>query len=100
MKRRFGALFRAFTVVLLVVSAWTTYANVYSDRAEVSAQAEQIARKAAGCGATCRFSGMRVSRGMLEESVTYDVVGSGTYMVACRRAYVAVGDYACAVSPR
>lgn len=97
-RRRFGSLFRAFTIVLLGVSVWTAYANVFSDDVALRARAGQLGREAAGCGDKCKVTGMRVSRGMLDETMEYDMSGVGTALVTCRRAYVFAGDYDCKAS--
>ena len=100
MKRRLGGLFRIFTIVLLGVTIWTAYANVFSDDVALRARAGELARKEAGCGDKCKVTGMRVSRGMLEETMEYDMMGAGTYVVTCRRAQVIAGDYACTAVKR
>jgi hypothetical protein len=95
MKRRLQILFRIFTFVLLGVSIWTAYANVFSDDLALRARAGELARKEAGCGDTCKVTGVRVSRGMLDETMEYDMAGVGTYLVTCRRAHFIAGDHAC-----
>ncbi len=97
---RIGAVFRGVTILLLLVAIWTAYANVFSDDTDVRARAGDLARKTAGCGDKCRQSGMRGSRGMLEESIEYDMDGVGGFLVTCRRAYVIAGDYTCVASKR
>jgi hypothetical protein len=87
-----------FTVVLLLVSVWTVYANVLSDDAEVRAKARATVNQAAGCGDDCKLEGLRGERGMLEERIEYDVVKHGHYVVVCRRAFIVAGDYACTVT--
>jgi hypothetical protein len=94
-KRR---IFQWFTVVLLVVSVWTAYANVLSDDADVRAKARTAVNTAAGCGDACRMEGLRGERGMIEERIEYELVKYGHYVVVCRRAYVVAGDYACQVT--
>ncbi len=95
MKRR---LFQWFTVVLLVVSVWTAYANVLSDDTHVRAKARTAVNTAAGCGDDCKMEGLRGERGMIEERIEYDLVKYGHYVVVCRRAYIVVGDYTCQVT--
>ncbi len=92
-----SGVFRIVTIVLLLASIWTAYANVFSDDTDLRARADASARAYAGCGAKCTITGIRGSRGMLEERVEYDIVGvrGGTIVVACRRPYIALGDYAC-----
>ena len=99
-KGRFGWAFRIFTVVLLSVTIWTAYANVFSEDTELRARAADLARKEAGCGDRCKVTGMRGSRGMLEESFEYDMDGAPGWLVTCRRAYVIAGDYACTATKR
>jgi hypothetical protein len=97
-KRRLGALFRVFTIVLLLVAIWTAFQNVFSDDTEVRAKAGDLARKEAGCGDKCKVTALRGTRGMFQESIEYDMDGIGTYLVTCRRAYVVAGDYSCVAS--
>ena len=99
-KGRFGSLLRVLTIVLLIVSAWTAYANVFSDDTDVRAKAGELARKEAGCGDKCRQTSMRGNRGMIEESIDYDMDKVGTITVTCRRANIVVGDYACEAHKR
>jgi hypothetical protein len=94
-KGRLGSVFRLFTIVLLIVTAWTAYANVFSDDTDVRAKAGELARKEAGCGDKCKQTSMRGNRGMLEESIEYEMDKVGTIVVTCRRANIAFGDYAC-----
>ncbi|HVH45340.1 MAG TPA: hypothetical protein VM925_23465 [Labilithrix sp.] len=91
-------LFQWFTIVLLVVSAWTAYANVISDDADVREKARATVNQAAGCGADCKLEGLRGDRGMLEERIEYDVLKHGHYVVVCRRAFIVAGEYACMVT--
>jgi hypothetical protein len=99
-KGRAARLFRVFTMLLLGVSIWTVYANVFSDDTALRARAGELARKEAGCGDKCKVTGMRGSRGMLEESIEYDMDGSSGWVVTCRRAYVIAGDYSCEAKTR
>jgi hypothetical protein len=99
-KRSFGRLLRVFTIVLLGVSIWTAYANVFADDTALRARAGELARTQAGCGDRCKVTGVRISRGMLEETMEYDMAGPGTYVVTCRRAYVVAGEHACTASKR
>lgn len=100
MKRRFGSMFRIFTIALLLVSLLTAYMNVFSDDADLRARANELARKHAGCGDKCKVTNIHGNRGMFDEQTEYDIEGqgSGHYIVVCRRAYVTIGDYACVVS--
>jgi hypothetical protein len=91
-------IFQLFTVVLLVVSIWTAYANVLSDDTDVRKQARTTVNAAAGCGDECKVESLRGERGMLEERIEYEILKHGHYVVVCRRAYIVVGDYACAVT--
>ena len=88
--------FQWFTVALLLVSIWTVYANVLSDDAPVRAKARATAETATKCDA-CKLEGMRGDRGMLDETIEYDFVGKPPVVVACRRAFIVAGDYACEV---
>jgi len=100
LKNRLGSAFRLFTIFLLLVAVWTAYENVFSDDTDPRARAGDLARKEAGCGDKCKVSGMRGSRGMLDETIDYDMDGVGGYRVTCRRAYVIAGDYACEAHKR
>jgi hypothetical protein len=99
-KGRLGTVFRLFTVVLLIVCAWTAYANVFSDDTDLRARAGELARKEAGCGDKCKQTAMRGNRGMLEESIEYEMDKVGTIVVTCRRASIVFGDYACEAHKR
>jgi len=99
-KSRLSGLFRVFTIVLLGVTIWTAYANVFSDDTELRARANDLARKTAGCGDKCKVTGIRGSRGMLETSTEVDIDSLGGYLVTCRRAFIVAGDYACEAKKR
>jgi hypothetical protein len=86
--------FQWFTIVLLLVSIWTVYANVLSDDAAVRTKARATAETALKCDG-CKLEGMRGERGMLDETIGYDFLGKGHVVVACRRAFIVAGDYAC-----
>src|SRR5438128_11255706 len=90
--------FRIFTIVLLVVSVWTAYANVCSDDTEVLANARELVNKEAGCGDQCKLTGMKGERGMISKHVEYDIAGKGHYVATCRRKFIIAGDYACEVT--
>ncbi|MBX3190539.1 MAG: hypothetical protein KF819_26295 [Labilithrix sp.] len=96
MKRSLRLVFRYFTITLLLVSAWTAYANVFSDDAEVRAKAEAQARAQAGCGEQCKPTSLKIDRGMFEERVEYDFDRKGHVVVVCRRQSLIFGDYTCA----
>jgi hypothetical protein len=99
-KGRLGSLFRLFTIVLLIVCGWTAYANVFSDDTDVRAKAGELARKEAGCGDKCKQTQMHGNRGMIEESIEYEMDKVGTIVVTCRRASIVFGDYACEAHKR
>ena len=99
-KSRLSGAFRVFTILLLGVTIWTAYANVFSDDTELRARAGDLVRKTAGCGDKCKVAGIRGSRGMFEQSTEYDIDAVGGFLVTCRRAYVIVGDYACEAKKR
>lgn len=99
-KGRVASLFRLFTVILVIVSVWTAYENVFSDDTAVRAQAGELARKEAGCGDKCKLVNMHGSRGMIEESIEYDFEKAGQLVVTCRRANVIAGEYACVAVKR
>lgn len=87
--------FRYFTIVLFLVCGWTVFANILSDDTSVRAMAEKAARTKAGCGEKCRVTGIHGSRGMIDETITYDIDTLGQWTSTCRRAFVVAGDYAC-----
>lgn len=89
---------RVFTIALLGLTAWTAYANVFSDDLDVRARAGELARVTAGCGDACKVVSMHGDRGMLSETLAYDIEGKGRILVECRRAFVAFGEYACVAS--
>lgn len=95
MKRR---VFQWFTVFLAIVSAWAVYANVLADDADVRKLARTTVNQAAGCGDACKLSGLRGDRGMLSETIEYDVQNHGHWEITCRRAMIVIGDYACTVT--
>lgn len=95
MNRR--AAFRYLTIVLFALSVWTAYANVVSDDSEVRAKAREAVGQVAGCGDVCQLEGLRGDRGMLSETIEYDVRGRGHFVVVCRRAFVAFGEHTCVV---
>ena len=99
-KGRRGSWFRIFTILLLIVSGWTAYANVFSDDTDLRARAGELARKEAGCGDKCKQTSMRGNRGMIEESIEYEMDKVGTILVTCRRANVVFGDYSCEAHKR
>jgi hypothetical protein len=92
--------FQWFTVVLLLVSFWTVYANVLSDDTDVRALAKTTVNLAAGCGNDCKHESLRGDRGMLEERIEYDILKHGHWVVTCRRALIVAGAYACEVTER
>ncbi|MBX3218013.1 MAG: hypothetical protein KF850_38765 [Labilithrix sp.] len=93
-------LFSTFTVLLVVLCAWTAYANVFSDDAGVRALARSTVDQAAGCGDDCKLEGLRGDRGMFEERIEYDIVKRGRFVVVCRRAFIVAGDHGCDVTER
>jgi hypothetical protein len=95
MKRGLRSAFRALTILLFLVTAWTVFANVLSDDTELRARAGDLARKHAGCGDKCKVTYTKIDRGMLDERFTYDIDAKGQVVVVCRRAYVIFGDHAC-----
>lgn len=97
MRRR---VFQYFTVILLLACVWTAYANVISDDTEVRAKARATVNKFAGCpdNEACPMQSMKGERGMITESIEYDLVKHGHYVVLCRREYVIAGEYSCHVT--
>lgn len=95
MKKRISS---GLTTVLLIITAVMAYENVISDDKEVRDLAKKTATEAAGCGGGCRMSGFRGDRGMIHETIEYDFDPQGHYVISCRRAYVAIGDYSCTVT--
>jgi|CXWL01.1.fsa_nt_gi hypothetical protein len=97
MNHKLRAAFRALTFILLGVTIWTAYANVYSDDGAVRQQAEAVLHKEVCATHTCKVTGMHGDRGMIDESITYELAGRGPVIVQCRRVFVALGDYGCVV---
>ena len=92
MKRK---IFSAFTVVLLLITAWMAWANVLSDDTALRARAGQIARDKAGCGDKCKLIGMQGDRGMISTTIDYNFDAVGRIIVDCRRPAIAFGDHVC-----
>jgi hypothetical protein len=92
--------FQWFLLFLSVITAWAVFANILSDDAAVRTQARAAVNEAAGCGADCKLEGLRGDRGMFEERIEYDVAKHGHYVVVCRRAFIAFGDYHCEVTEK
>jgi hypothetical protein len=90
--------FRWLTIALFVLTAWTAYANVFTDDSAVRAKARAAMGELAGCGDTCKVEQLRGERGMFGESIEYDVVLKGHVSVMCRREYVSFGDWRCVAS--
>lgn len=88
----------SLTLVLCIITAVMAYMNVLSDDQEVRELAKKTATDAAGCGGACRMSNMRGDRGMIHETIEYDFDPQGHYVIRCRRAFIALGDYACTVT--
>lgn len=87
----------ALLILLLVLSAYAAYANVFADDTAVRARAEQVARDKAGCGKDCTITRTEGSRGVLTETLTYTFVHAGVITVSCRRPYIAFGAHVCTV---
>jgi hypothetical protein len=86
---------RYLTFVLFAACVWTIFANIVSDDADVRALAEKTARAKAGCNEKCKVTGINGSRGMIDETITYDIDAFGQMVATCRRAFVIAGAYAC-----
>lgn len=99
-------IFRWVTVLLFVLTAWTGYANVFTDDTDVRAMARTTMSQAAGCGEDCKVESLRGERGMFGETIEYDVAPAragragalhgGHYAVVCRRQYISFGVWSCA----
>lgn len=87
--------FRAFTFLLLLVTAFTVYSNIASDDTAVRARAGEVVRAHLGCGEKCKITYTHISRGMLDERFVYTIDGKGNVEVVCRRALVIAGDHTC-----
>jgi cytochrome c-type biogenesis protein CcmE len=88
-------IFRWFTIVLFFACLAAIAMNVVADNSALLVTAEKVAREKAGCGESCRMTGMRGERGMHQQTMTYGMKGVGDVEVVCRRAFIVVGDYAC-----
>ena len=84
-------------ISILVLCIWTAYANVFSDNKALLVRAEKLARDKAGCAEKCKITGIQGSRGMLTQTISHYIQGQGTFVVSCRRAYIAFGEYNCSV---
>lgn len=93
--RRFRGVFRVFTIVLFLVTAWAVYANVMSD---IEPGTDEQAREAAACKEPCRVRSVAIDRGMLGTTFSYAVDGEDLRVVVCRRAMIVAGEWTCARS--
>ena len=66
-----------------------------SDDSALRARAETLARQTAGCGSGCTLAGYEGKRGVLGETITFTFRDAGTYVVSCKRPYIAFGEHAC-----
>jgi hypothetical protein len=79
-------------LALVALVAFTVYRNVLADDSAVRTMAEQQAHDACkGCKPT-RIDG---KRGVISESFDFTMSNGASVAVACRRPYIAFGDYAC-----
>jgi len=85
-------------VVFVVLALVTVYRNVLSDDLAVRSLAETTARAKAGCGEQCVLLRMEGARGAFKESLDFQFKGRDQVSVACKRPYIAFGDYACTAS--
>ncbi|MDB5218460.1 MAG: hypothetical protein JWO86_6387 [Myxococcaceae bacterium] len=77
--------------------AFAVYSNVLADDSEVRVRAESVARAHAGCGARCQVTRMVGRRSVIDLQADYDIEGSGTVHVECRRSAIVAGDHECSV---
>ena len=96
--KRVAAAIAMFLLVVCAMIAVAVYENVYADDTEVRAKAEDVARKAVGCGDDCSFAHLEGSRGVLKEMLTYSFRGKPDVTVKCQREFIGFGDYRCEVS--
>ena len=98
MRRYLRYISRYFSFFLLLLCGLMAYSNVVSDDTAVRKLARDTLGDYAGCGDKCAVSGMHGERGMIHETIEYDIDGRGHYVVACHRKMVALGDYLCVVT--
>lgn len=98
MKRYLRYIGRYFSFFMLVVCGLMAYSNVVADDTEVRKLALTTLGDFAGCKDKCALSGMHGERGMVHETIEYDIDGKGHYVVKCHRKMVALGDYLCVVT--
>ena len=98
MKRYLRYIGRYFSFFLLLICGLMAYSNVVADDTEVRKLAKTTLGEYAGCGEKCALTGMRGERGMVHETIEYDIDGKGHFVVKCHRKMVALGDYLCVVT--
>jgi len=85
----------ALIIAFLVLSAVTTYRNVFADDSAVRAMAEKLAHDTARCSGDCKTTRIEGKRGVFSETFEFQMQNGTAVGVSCRRPYVAFGDYAC-----
>ena len=93
-----GAL-TAFSFVLLGLTSYAVYANVFSEDRDLVVRARQMAQQAACGGSTCLPLRVRIERGMITQTFDYDFDRAGQVTVECRRKAIVFGAYSCAHVP-
>jgi len=93
MKRK---LLQWLTLALFALCVWTAYANVLSDDTEVRVKAVNALEKM--LGEKIELEHFRGDRGMIEETIEYEVRKKGRFVVTCRRPYIAFGEHVCVVT--
>ncbi len=86
---------RVVLFVLMLLTAWMSWANVLSDDPPLREKAQQVARAFAGCGDKCRLLDIHGDRGMITTEVGYTFDKFGQVVVTCRRPYIAFGEHVC-----
>lgn len=86
----------ALAWVLASLIAIGVYTNVIVDDSDLRHRAESIARETARCGDACRITSTQVRRTVLEYRADFELDGSGSVRVVCRRGAIVVGEPSCA----
>jgi hypothetical protein len=93
--RFLGRALSALAWVLFCAAAVAVYTNVLADDSALRERTEALARQHAGCGHECRITQMMGSRSVVAFQADYDIEGSGTVHVVCRRAAIVAGEHEC-----
>ncbi len=97
--RRSRALFSrvvgALAWVLAGGIAIAVYANVIVDDSDLRLRTEALARETARCGDGCHITSTQIRRTVLEYRADFELDGSESVRVICRRDAIAFGPHRC-----